>query len=273
MMDMSLLVQEVETFVQQYVSPEVLSQAGMAALLALIAGIAISVLGAKLARFVLTSACVVAGAALGLNVIARDTGFNPALCMVVAAALIGGAGYLCYRLWIGFAMAALLSAAALGTFSVERVLPYVAAVQSDPTLISAQVTPGVELTIPTLPDADTTSTASEALREYWTYAKVQDATLQPHARSLAVVASVAGLLIGMALVRFSTILFTSVVGTLLVGTGITGLISALQPGFYRTAVEHPAIGGATLGLCFLFSVILQTRLTRTPPPAPAKAAE
>ena len=103
--------------------------------------------------------------------------------------------------------------------------------------------------------------AKQALGEFWQFARERDADLVPHARSLGLVAAFFGLLVGIVAARFTMIVSTSLLGTLLVGSGVTGLLSGFSPGFYRGVASHPQIATAALGMCFVISLILQTRLT------------
>ncbi|RJP39703.1 MAG: hypothetical protein C4547_03320 [Phycisphaerales bacterium] len=260
---MSEFLNAIQTFLQQSVSQATLEQAPKVAVVALIVGVLLSVLGAKLARSALTLAGVVVGGYVGLNILAHDTDFPRALCVLLPAAIVGGIAYQSYRLWSGALAATLITALAMGTFSYQRVLPYVAELQAAAAEAAASVPPPGQLELPTADQLHAApASAAETLRGYWTRASEADPRLVPHARSLATAAALMGLLVGMIFLRASMILCTSFLGTVLLGSGMTEIIRAFSPGFYQSLVDYPNVGATAMGACFVISLIMQARLTR-----------
>ncbi len=260
---MSDVLTTIQTFLRDTVPQATLDQAPKAAIVALFAGVMLSVLGAKLSRFALTAAGVVVGGYIGLVILAHDTQMPRALCVLVPAAVVGGIGYQSYRLWSGLLAASLVTALALGTFSYQRVLPYVADLQASAQHAVAQVPPPDQVVLPSAEALQTAqASAMETLKGYWTQASTVDPQLTPHARSLGTATALLGLLVGMIFLRASMILCTSFLGTVLLGSGLAALIQSISPGFYQSLVDHPNIGGTAMGLCFVISLIMQARLTR-----------
>ncbi len=274
--DMSDLVSQIETFVHQSLPAAALDQAVLAALVALIAGIGLCVLGAKLARFALTCACITGGGYLGMALIAPDMGLPSAACAVGGAVVVGAIGFLSFRLWVGLMAASLASALVLGAFSYQRVLPYLddfniggeAMALSSPAEYAQDFKLAAAERI-----VEAKASTREALAEYWDFVKARDMKVVPHARSLGLGAALLGLFVGIVAMRFALILSTSFLGTMLVGSGVTGLLSGFSPGFYKAVAQHQSFATAALGMCFVISLILQARLTRKPSTAPAKSSD
>jgi len=232
------------------------------------------VLGAKLARFVLTCACIVAGGYIGLNIVAPDSGFHPVLCLALGGAAVGTLGYLSYRLWVGILAAFVMAALALGAFSYHRVMPCLAEIDPGSPIAATELPSASDIVLPSPEQLEQAkASAKQKLTEYWDFAKQRDADLEPHARSLGLTAALFGLLLGVAAVRLTVILCTSFLGTLLVGSGVTGLVSGIDPRFYKAVASHPHFGLSALGLCFVISLILQARLTRNTATKPAKTSD
>ena len=269
---MSGFLTQIETFVAQNVPAAALDQALLAAFAALLAGVCLSVLGAKLARFVLTCACIVAGGYIGSALIAADTQVPRGVCVAGSSIVIGAIGYLAFRLWVGLLTGALVSCMALGVISYQRVLPQMAAFNAGGVAVGADVLLTDEFKLPSSGEGleAARAGATAALSKLWEFVKSRDVDLAAHARSLALVAGLLGLLVGAVAARMSLIVCTSFLGTMLVGSGLTGLLSELSPGFYRAVADHPGVGASALGVCFAISMILQARLTREAAPNPAK---
>src|SRR5262245_7580547 len=101
------ILEQLRLFVMQHPPEHMPTGAIPVAAMLLVAGILLSVLGAKFARFGLTSAFVVAGGVLG-DRFAFAFDFPRVICVAIGAVLIGLIGFQTFRLWVGVAVAALL---------------------------------------------------------------------------------------------------------------------------------------------------------------------
>src|SRR3990172_3062483 len=89
MNEVETILEQARLFVVQHAPTDALRGAVPAALVFLVAGIGLSVLGAKLARFGVTSAFVVLGGVLGSR-FGQGMGFQPLICVLGGAFLMGG---------------------------------------------------------------------------------------------------------------------------------------------------------------------------------------
>ncbi|MCC7293613.1 MAG: hypothetical protein IT449_16270 [Phycisphaerales bacterium] len=296
-------VAAVQQFLTQHMPQGVTDKAGLGALGALVGGVFLCVLGAKLARVGMTLGWAAAGGAVGYKV-AQVAGMPPVVGVLLFAAGIGAIGYLTYRIWVGLLTAGVITALVLGAFGYQRVAPRIAEYNARTPGISLAATDGGTASVSmnetgSGSDAGDSSGAegagSEAgsaggftvptalaqaayrqgqlrreLGDFWGFVKTQDLTVAAHAKALLATALVFGLLIGLSTIRLTLILSTSLVGTLLVSSGVIGAINVLFPGFAVGAAQRPLINAAAMAVCLLISVILQVRLTRV---AKEEAAE
>ncbi len=292
-------VAAVQQFLTQHMPQGVTDKAGLGALGALIGGVFLCVLGAKLARVGMTLGWAAVGGAIGYKV-AQVAGMPPAVGVLLFAAGIGAIGHLTYRLWVGLLTAGVITALVLGAFGYQRVAPRLAEYNARTPGISLAATDGggaesiseagmggglasgsVDgsggeagtggdlgsgggFTVPTALEqaAYRQGQIRRELGDFWGFVKMQDLTVAAHAKALLATALVFGLLIGLSTIRLTLILSTSLLGTLLVSSGVIGAINVMFPGFAVGAAQRPLINAAAMAVCLLISVILQVRLTR-----------
>jgi len=249
----------------------------------LVVGIGLSVLGAKLARSGITCGFAAGGMLIAL---ALPIGLPLVVAVLVGTVVIGGIGYMLFRLWVGLAMAVFFAAVAAGAYGSHTVVPH---------LLTYESTHDFEGTF-TLPDPSQTSASfraftfvesSETARsfasvttsgaataenvlsnvrawadDFWLYVKEQEVDVNRRMLGIAMGAALFGLLLGMVLPRFTLIGVSAVVGTVLVMSGLAGMASHYQVDLQPTAELHGKTV-AVAGIVFLFaSVLLQAMLTR-----------
>jgi len=232
------------------------------AIVSLVAGIGISVLGAKLARPGMTLALALIGAVLGAS-FASEAGFPAPLGSIVAAAMFAAIAHHTFPMWVGVATAAVFSSVALGTFGQQRVLPHYSEFRE---IDWSEAAGSVQFAVPTPQQQEVylSRTPKEYIQDFWTFATQKDASVAHDGKLLGIGAAVAGLFLGVIALRWMLILSTSLVGTALVITGVATVFSACVPGSYE-ALNHPAAMGMCAGGFMVTSLIVQTLLTRKAP--------
>ncbi len=272
MTQLQTVVEQISTFAAQHAPPSFVSRGIPLAVVLLLAGIGMSVFGAKLARWALTAAFVIGGGVLG-NEFAKVVGFHPLLCAAVGALLIGTIGYLTLRLWIGVVAAGLVAALALGAFSYQRVFPHLGEFEQR-AVASGHETPGT-FSLPTPQEqADYLQRSpGEWASDFWAFVTAKDQRLRPNAQAVAIVALLVGLLVGLLATRTALVFSTSLLGTVLVAASLGGLMAHFVPRFYEGLLQRPQLSGAALGGFFVTSLLLQSLLTRKAKSAKLKAAE
>ncbi|GMU36467.1 MAG: hypothetical protein KJ057_07400 [Phycisphaerae bacterium] len=279
----SATVSQIQEFLNQHVPAEVVQRAGLGALGAIVGGVLLCVLGAKLARVGFTGAWALVGALVGYRV-AQEAGMHPVPGALLFAAGIGVIGHLTYRFWVGVLTAGVITALVLGAFGYQRVGPRLQEYNERQSALLVAHTEasdeGAAFSIPTAEEQN--GYRREPFRrhvsEFWGYVKTQDATVAGHAKALGLTALVFGLLVGLSTIRYTMILTTSLLGTALLGTGIVGGVNALWPGFAAAAANKPILNIVVFAVFMLISIFLQVRLTRAAkedgetPPAKGKSA-
>jgi len=266
------IVEQTRLFVVQHAPSDVLREAVPAGIVFLIAGIGLSVLGAKLSRPGITLAWGIFGAFVGAYV-ARLSGFPTVVCAAVGALMVGLIGYQTFRLWIGVAAALVFSSATLGVFGYQKVIPHVGEFERAIVLPSATV--GGEFVLPTAEQQQAYRDPSprEWFQQFWSYVTQQDATVSPNSRALGIAALITGLCVGILATRWALIVATSLVGTAMVATGAATLMSHISGGESIHALQkHPALMGVAVGGFLLTSIVLQAMLTRSGPKTEVKPA-
>jgi hypothetical protein len=257
------ILDHAKLLVQQHAPAELLTEAIPFGIVCLLAGIGISVFGAKLGRFAMTCGFVLLGGFVG-SVFARETGFATSVCGLLGALMVGIIGYHTFRLWVGVLVAGVLSTVVLGVFSYQRVLPHVGAFEQAGMVAMA---PGDVFTIPT-PDqqqAYLQRTPKEWVSELWSFVTANDESAQRNGRALGLGAMVTGLCLGVLAVRWAMIISTALVGTALVTTSLATLMTHSVPGSYEAFGRNPNLVGVGMGAFLVSSLILQTLLTRKAP--------
>lgn len=259
------ILDQVRLFAEQQIDPKYLSHTGAMLGVMLVVGVGLSVLGAKLARFTLTSAFVIAGGLAG-TYFSRLTGVINVPCVLGGAALVGTIGFLSFRLWVGILAAVVVGVLVLGGFGASRVGPHLA--QFDPESVWSAAEEGGEFSIPLTPEAQQAyrdRTPGDRLSALWSHLNEQDATLSRHGIAIGMAVVLAGMLIGLAAARFTLIVASSLVGTFLVVAGLGGAAMTYSPSWYQAGADKPGVLGAAMGAFLVASLIVQTLLTRNAP--------
>ena len=248
-------------FVVQHAPSEVLTRAIPAGILLLIAGIGLSVLGAKLARFGLTAAAVILGGSAGL-VFARNNDLHPLLCVLCGAFLVGIIGFQTFRLWVGVGTALVLSAIVVGAFGSREILPHVTEFEQANLGTTAQGEPTF-----TIPSAEVQQSFADRgprdwAKEFWSYLNLNHATTARNARAISVVALLIGLCVGLMASRWALILSTSITGTFFVAVGVATLLRPSVPDSVEALKGNPGLAAAGLAGFLITSLILQMLLSR-----------
>lgn len=264
------ILDHLRLFVQQHAPSELLTEAIPVGILCLVAGIGVSVLGAKLGRFAMTCGFVLLGGYIG-SLFARETGFASPVCGLLGALMVGIIGYHTFRLWVGLLVACVLTAVVLGVFGYQRVLPHVSEFDHLGPVASASVTDPYTVPTPQEQKSYQNRTLREWAGELWSFVTAKDEHAAQDGRALALGAMVTGLCLGVLAVRWALILSTALVGTALVTTGLTGLLTRSVPGSYEAIQAHPNLVGVGMGAFLVSSLILQTLLTRKAPSGKAES--
>ena len=271
------VLEHAHQFVLQHVPADMLREALPFGVICLVAGIGLSVLGAKLSRFGFVCAFSVAGGCAGAY-FARQTGFSNTICVAAGALMIGVIGYQTFRFWVGLLSAVVLTSAAMGVFGYQRVMPHVVVfertVQAElglgPAVPSAAAkadgSPSVfALPSPEQQQAYRNRSPRQWAGELWRFVTQKDALAGPNLRALAIIAMITGLCLGVLAVRWALIVSTSLLGTVLVTTAIATLLTHSAPESYEAFQQRPGLIGIGVGAFLLASLVLQTLLTRKAP--------
>lgn len=243
-------------------APEVLQGAIPAGIVCLLLGVGLSVLGAKLSRFALTSVWVGLGTMGGLE-FANISDFPKILCVLGGAIIFGVLGFHSYRLWAGVLAGAVLSAIALGVFGYRNVAPHVQEYQRQALATNVESTTTFKIPSP----EEQRSYLDRSPRDWFAQLHTYIATVDPQAdrngQSLGFAVLAIGACLGVLAVRWATILSTSLVGTALVTAGFAALLSRIDPDrSFQAFQQHSTVFASAVGGFLLTSLILQTLLTR-----------
>ncbi len=263
MNEIETLLEQARLFFVQHAPADALRGAVPAAVAMLVAGVGLSVLGAKLAKFGLTAAFVVLGGAIGSR-FAHEFDFPAAICVAGGALLIGVIGYQTLRLWVGVLAAVVFSSFVLGTFGYQRLVPYVGQFEQhqQPSIESPIA---FSLPTPTEQQAYRDRTPRQWAEEFWAFVTLKDASTARSTKALAIVALLTGLCLGIVAARWALILATSLIGTALVTTAMATLLTKSVPASYQAFQNNPGLAGIGVGGFLVTSLILQTMLSRKSP--------
>jgi len=271
MNEIETILEQARLFFVQHAPTDALRGAVPAALVFLVAGIGLSVLGAKLARFGITSAFVVLGGVLGAR-FGQEMDFHPLICVLVGGLLIGVIAYQTFRMWVGVGAAIVFSSLVLGTFSYRQVAPYVAEFQQGAQQPAIQSPITFAIPTPMEQQAYRDRTPRQWAEEFWAFVTVRDVNVARNTKALAIVALLTGLCLGILAVRWALILATSLVGTVFVTTAAATLLTRSVPESYQAFQNHPGLVGVGIGGFLVASLILQTLLSRQSPSAKSETS-
>lgn len=268
--EIAAILEQARLFVLQHAPGDLLTEAIPFGILCLVAGIGLSVLGAKLGRFGITCAFAALGAGIG-TFFARETGFSTPACGLVGALMVGVIGFHTFRLWVGLLVAVVLSSAVLGVFGYQRVIPHVAEFQRVGIAPTTEASGTFVLPSPEKQEAYLKRTPRQWAEEFWAFVAEKDGQIGQRTRSLALAAMITGLCLGVLAVRWALILSTALVGTALVSTGIATILTQSVPESCAAFGQHPNVVGIGMGAFLVSSLILQTMLTRKAPSGNSEA--
>ena len=264
MNEMETILEQARQLFVTHAPADMLKQAMPFAIVCLVAGVGFSVLGAKTARFGIACAFSVLGGYVGAF-FAREVGYSVPVCGLIGAFMIGVIAYQTFRLWVGLGAAIVLSAAVLGSFGYQRVLPHITEFQESLVDSPAAVDGSFALQTPEQQQVYLDRTPRDWAEGLWTFVSERDASAAPNGRALAIAAMVTGLCMGVLAVRWALILSTSIVGTMLVTTGMGTLLCRSVPDSYQAFQARPGLVGIGVGGFLVTSLIIQTMLTRSAP--------
>ena len=271
------LIDWLRMFVMQHAADRGIPTSALpVALILLVVGVALSVLGAKFARFALTSAFVLAGGALG-DRFSEIFLYPKWLCIPLGALLIGMVGFQTFRLWVGAGVAVLLSAIVVSGFGANRVVPHLAEyAQTSPLKVDDSLVPSeTEYSIPS-PEQQAQYVQPDPrtwFSNFWVFLTERDPQMARNTQALGIVAALAGFCLGLMAVRPSLVISTSFFGTTLVAMGVATLMARSVDSSYTAIQNNPRIIGLGLVAFLASSLIIQTLLMRKATlgePAPAK---
>ncbi|MBI1825402.1 MAG: hypothetical protein HY287_05565 [Planctomycetes bacterium] len=273
--DIPTILEQATLFVQQHAPADILRQAVPAGVSLLILGILLSVLGAKFARFGFSTFFILLGASAGLA-FARERNFQPLAGAAVGAALVGAFGFLTFRLWVGALTGIVLCLAAAGFFGYYNVIPHVGEFEQTTGIMAAKDSGANTFTIPTpeQQQAYRDRSPSEWASRFWSYIREHHWSSACVSETIAAVALLSGLCIGLLATRAALIITTSLVGTSLVTAGMATLLTHSVPQSCQAFQQNPGLIGIGLGGFLLTSLVLQFMLSRkgaikSSQPAPA----
>ncbi|MCP4590652.1 MAG: hypothetical protein GY842_07905 [bacterium] len=260
---------QIERLWVSQVPPEYQIPALPVAVGALVAGIVLSVLGAKLARFGIACAFGVLGIMAGV-LLAPGVNLPEAVIVVLGALVVGGLGYGLFRLWVGISAAAFFGVVAVSIYGSQAVVPHF--VEYDPAYRLDSTCIVSETIVTDTGGCDRFDTVLSDLRmwadDFWLYVQHRETDVNRKVLGIGLGAGLLGLLLGTIIPRLTLIVVSSVVGTVLVMSGLAGLAAEFHLDLSRAGMEHGRFAAAA-GITFLLaSLLLQTLLTRQPPAAP-----
>lgn len=260
--------QQLADLVHHYVPAGAIPPALPTAVVVLIFGVGLCVLGAKLARWSVTIVLAVVGLTLGLR-LSQQVDLSTPLCALFGALLLGGFTFYFHRFIVGIFTGVFLASVAFSFVSAEYVLPH----WQDFDRVERPVIGAVEDFHPgTGVGNEALSAGWDKLEEYGSrfgsYLIEKEPRIKSYAAVSVIVAGLAGVAMGIFFCRFTLILFTAAFGTSLIGSGLAALGSYYGMDLAQTFRGSPELTAGALAAFFLVSVVLQTMLTR-PEPAPA----
>ncbi len=229
----------------------------------LIVGLIMAVLGAKLVRPILTLGFAGLGCAIGVWC-GQAWALPMGITSTVGTVVLGIAGFLLLRLWVGLAACIFFSVVSAGLFGSPTVLSHLDsyAIAAPEALVNAgDVTDvgsaGSLRAIRVNPEFRTWATG------FWNDVQIKHASFGRHLGLITIAAGIFGLLLGLMAVRFTTVLLTTLIGTSLLTSSATALSFQIHPTLYQGIVEHPQMFAAAAGSFVICSFVLQALLTRS----------
>ncbi|HNO79323.1 MAG TPA: hypothetical protein PKN33_14835 [Phycisphaerae bacterium] len=252
---------------RQHLPSEVMATQFPAAIVAIVIGVGVCVLGAKLARWLITIIFASAGMVCGLG-LGKALGFSSPISALGGGLALGGVGFSLYRFWVGLMAGAFLSAVALGIVSSQLAFPHLS--EFDELQRSSHSAEEVRDFQPG-PSDNVLESGWDKLEAYgkrfWDYLNQQESSIRLQTVGWGVGAGLVGMLMGLLLSRITLIVFTAAFGTILISGGIYVLGNRMGMDMLQATRERPAMSGLAILSFFIVSIALQTALTRKEAPA------
>lgn len=262
MTDFQAMFGQMRVFIEQHAPENIVDQVVPMAIVCLMAGVILCVLGAKISRWGTAAAFAVLGG-MGGAYFSKQTGYAFPICAAAGAFTIAIVGYVTFRLWVGVLAALVFSSVALGAFGYHQVLPHLA--EFDQVTARPVIDGPLGFTLPT-PDqqeAVENRTPKEWFQQFWQFVSHENVRIEQNAWALGIGAMVIGLCLGVIAMRPALILSSSLIGTAMVVSAIATLWSQLRPGAtYQTIEGQPGLFGVLVGGFLVSSLIVQTLITR-----------
>jgi len=267
------IFEQAKQFAQQQAPADMLRQAIPFGIICLVAGIGLSVLGAKLGRFGVTGIFVLVGAWVGVQ-FSGLTGFAGPVCGLIGAAMLGVVGYQSFRLWVGVTAGLVLASMMAGVFGYQRVVPHVQEFERSRVWVSAEAPGEYAVPTPHQQEAYVTRGPHDWAGDLWSFVSSKDANFAQNGKAVVLGAMLTGLCFGVLAMRSALILSTSLIGTGLVTTAISTLAYRVIPSSYDAVQKNPQYAGILVGAFLVMSIVVQTLLTRSAPSEkPGKSAK
>jgi len=243
---------------------------------ALVLGLVLALWGSRLLRLICVLVFIAVGAAAGVAV-ARSTGVDPLIGLVLGAGVAGLVGHLLYRWWVGVTAACCAALLVLAVAAVRNLPDVQASMKEFHEQRGRAITSSLpaEAAAVSAEGGDPRSTvrvlvaaARSYVSEAFSYFRQKRADVVYRVAVVAALAWFTGLGMGLTLPRFTTIVGTSLAGVLLMAAGLLVLAGKHAPAALEAAESHENWFLSVCGVILFVSLIVQARHRR---PAPAAA--
>jgi hypothetical protein len=245
---------------RQHVPTDAVPPWWFAAAVMLVFGVAVCVLGAKLARWFISVCFAAAGMAAGVKISAVTDISSPGPAALVGGLVVGGIGYMLHRLWVGVLAGCFAGLLVFGTYSSQKITPHLIEFNNSYQLRTIEDF-HVGAADGQAPKVDWDH-LREYLHEFGDYLEVSEPSALSWGGLSALGAAVVGFMLGAIFCRLTLILFTATFGALSVACGVALLGQGFGIDVYETCKLRPEISAAAVASFFLVSVGLQYHLTR-----------
>lgn len=247
---------------RHYVPPEWVPYPGVMAASVAVLGFVFAFWGARLLKTMYILAFMAAGAAIGFRV-GSELKIDTLIGLTFGAAIAAFIGYVFYRWWVGVTT---------GAFAVLLVLavawPQIQGLQQDYQDSLQGVGSGDFSSL--LAQADQTMTPAEHVKAFSIYVWTQDRRFANRFAFAAGLAWLLGVVMGLLLPRFTTVVGTALVGVVLAAAGVGVLLYRHWPSAWEATAAHPdwyLVGMAALLIVASWHQVRPGRVRLPAPPA------
>lgn len=265
---LATFLEQARVYVLEYAPSSALKEAVPFGILCLTIGIILSVLGAKLSRFAMTSAFVLFGAWVGMY-FAEQTGYSKPACGLTCAAMVGLVGFQTFRIWVGILAAVVFASASMSVFGYQKIMPHIQAFQQTVPVDTPIALEDGTFSLQNPLANPLTYPPQQWAKDLWTFASEKDANTSRNGQAIMLGSLMAGLCFGVIAMRWALILSTALLGTAMVTTASATLLLSTDQAYYQTIQANPQVLGTAVGALLVSSIVLQTMLTRRPKTASA----